>query len=398
MSENGKRRVGTFVTIAVVIAIVAVSFAYFVPGIHQKISVNYSEKTLFPGNNTLINGGLAQPSYFSVSVINQIIFDPIYNLVITDNVTNIFVINATTNSVVESIAYNAPPVYGGTGPAITHIFCDPLNGNIFFENNVLNKTQMINGSTLKVTNFSNLWKAFPVLYNPYNHYFYGPSLTNFSITVFNSSFSVVAVIPVAGFAIYSMYDFAYDSSNHDVYVLTSSMANRMSYYNISVISPENSIIATILQPLRGDIYITYLPAYESVFISNFSAIAEINASNQARMVQNISNEWSGGLIYSLCMNGSADYMLVLGNKISVLYNLSEDVGTIDTFSSSNPTATSGPFYGVYVPATGQYYISNQFSNGAVSIIKIWLTTQGLTFRWYNPFPALSMMSVAGKGR
>ena len=381
-----------------IVALIAVSLAYFVPGIHQKITLNYTEKTLFAGNNTLINGTFALPEYPEVTLFGYIVYDSIDNLVVTDNLTDIYIINTTTNSVVKSIAYNPPFYQGGPSPNLTQIFYDPLNGNILFQNNILNKTQVINGKTLQVTNTSNLWKAFPVIYDPFNHYFYGPSLTNFSFTVFNSSFSVVDVIPVDGFALYLPYDLAYDPVNHDVYALTSSVTHHTYYYNISVISPQNTIITTIPGPLRADLYIAYLPAYQSIFISNFTAIAEINSSNHARIVQNYSDKFTSQ-IYSFCMNSSADYMLVLGFRVSVLYNFSRDIGVIPTLdnSNNNPYTTSGPYFGVYVPTSDQYYIVNQLSNREITILTVKVTTQGLAFSGYNPFSALAVFSVTWIG-
>ena len=53
VSKDGARK-KTISTIAVVGILVTISLAYFIPGIHPGHIVNYSEKTLFLGNNTLI--------------------------------------------------------------------------------------------------------------------------------------------------------------------------------------------------------------------------------------------------------------------------------------------------------------------------------------------------------
>lgn len=394
MSGNGKLATKKIVTYALVIILVALSFSYIIPGIHKNIEVNYSEKTLFVNNNTLVNGRVVLSGSVA-SLTHQILYDPVHGYIVTTNDTFIFVINSSTDQVVKSVQFNYPYVpYHQLPPSFgdTHIFCDPLNGNIYFLNNMLNSTQVINGKTLQVKNFTSLSKAFPFVYDPFNNYFYGTSLTNFSIAVFNSSLSVVDIIPVPGFAIYLRYDLAYNPLNHDIYALTSSEVNHRYFYNISVISPENTITATINDSIPRGWFITYFPAYGSMFVCNTTTIEEINSTNHVRILQNYSYRYSNIAVYSVCMNDSSNFMLVLGNQIWVLYNLSERGGTLP--SSNSYGTSSAPLYGVYNPKTGQFYVENEYSNGAISIFKIEVKEQGYAFSWYNPFSALIMKPIS----
>lgn len=388
MSGNGKLKTKRIVTYAAVIILVALSLSYLIPGIHKNIEVNYKEKTLFMSNNTLVNGRVVLSDTES-TLIHQILYDPVYSYVVTTNDTSIFVINSTIDKVVKSVQFNYPYIpYHQLPPSFgnTHIFCDPLNGNIYFLNNMLNKTQVINGKTLQIQNFTSLSKAFPFVYDPFNNYFYGASLTNFSIAVFNSSLSVVDTIPVPGFAIYLQYDMAYNPLNHDIYALTSSEVNHRFFYNISVISPENTITATINDSIPEDWFITYFPAYSSMFVCNTTTIEEINSTNHVRILQNYSYRYSSIAVTSISMNESSNFMLVLGNQIWVLYNLSERGGTLP--SSNSYGLSNSPGYGVYNPKNGQFYVENEYSNGAISIFKIEVKEQGYAFSWYNPFSSL----------
>jgi hypothetical protein len=388
VSKDGARK-KTISTIAVVGILVTISLAYFIPGIHPGHIVNYSEKTLFLGNNTLINDSFPQQNpNVQIGEPTYIVLDSSHNLIATENLSNIFVVNAGTNRVVKSIQYNPfyQPYTTQPIPQTTPIFYNPEDGDIFFENYLLNETQMINGSSLQVSNFSGILNAFPSLYDPFNHYFYGASSTNYSIHVMNSSFSTITTIPVEGLALFFQHDLAYDPANHDVYALTTSLERHEAHYNITVIDPGNRIIATIPSPAKSEIYITYFPAYHSMFVNNYTAVAELNDSGGGTTFGNFPN--GNAFISAICMNGTSNYILVLGNRLSVLYNKTQYLGNIP---SSYPRGfiSSSPDYGVYDQVTHRYYITNEFAPDELTVLNVWLTTTPISFSWYNPLAILN---------
>jgi DNA-binding beta-propeller fold protein YncE len=371
MSTGPKTKHKSLIALILAMVVVVSALSYFAFGVHTGTvnGINYTEKTLFVANDTLIDGNFARSTSSGQSMnLFKVLFDPADNTIFLQGQYNIYAVNTTSNHIAKTFF----PANNTLSPG--ELFYDPVNGNMLLISYPRGVYGMINSTSLEVSasDFNESGVA-PVTYNPANSEFYaiGEQINDPNVYVLNENGDLVSTIYIGTTPI----DMAYNSYNHDVYVGT--------FRNITVIGPDNNIVSVI--PLNGvspDSHLIYVPSLNSAFQTQTLSpiqIAEINCSSNQVQKYIFDNYTNSGLTY-IAVNGSSSVMLVSGDYLSVVYDYSHTLGTVP--------AGNTPYSVVYDPVNGLFYAVNQ-NSGTVSILNVWVTsTQVTSFSLYSPFASL----------
>ncbi len=243
-------------------------------------SFNYTEETLLLDNDTLLKGNVVPAAFPKLSPFS-IAYDPSNNdLYVSDlGAKMISVISASDNRIIANISIPGEKGSTGSGGEIVY---DPFNDDLYLANMYSSYVTVISGSTNKiVSNISVGGESDGIAYDSSNHDVYVVVAHRAVSVISSSTNAVIATIPMALYPV----AIAYDPSNNDLYVANFYVLDPASS-GVSVISGSTNRVIENLSVCRGATAIAYDPSDGDLFVAH-GKVSVISSSTNA-IVANIS--------------------------------------------------------------------------------------------------------------
>ena len=359
--KRGKLVLSVLLILTIITA--SISAFQFLP--RNVAELQYSEKTLFLDNNTLLNGNYPihnftnPPAYLYLSPFNHELYIQSYN----DAYNQTFVMNTTTHQIVEKLYFPMSWAWYefdfNTGNGITYVPYNSYNGSKGMLE--LDKNNHI------VANVSTPYDYSSITYDPYNSELYAYRIIGFGyqlVTLNNSFYPQKEIYFTPQNAMLE-----YNPVNHLMYSLNE-------YSNsITVVSPNNTIVKNVTVGAFPD-GMALDPSSGSMYVSNVFNLSVVTANLNVTSSPNFDIYSVGDLEAVAFDNVSHVAVLALhSGELAVMQGTRNLIGYINVGEVPNSA--------VYDPYNREVYVAN-FDSSSISILNITVNhTSQIVIPWIS---------------
>ncbi|MHB8396882.1 MAG: YncE family protein [Thermoplasmataceae archaeon] len=357
-------------SVLLILTVISASISVFELLPRNVTELQYSEKTLFLGNDTLLNGNYPihnftnPPAYLYLSPFNHELYIHSYN--VTYNQT--FVMNTTTQQIVQELDFPKSWAWYefdfNAGNGVTYVPYDSYNGSKGMLE--LDKNNHI------VAHVSTPYVYSSITYDPYNSELYayrGIAENNISesqLVTLNSSFypqKEIYFTPQNAML-------EYNPVNHLMYSLNGNSNT------ITVVAPNDSILKNVTVGSLPD-GIALDPSSGSVYTANVFNISEVTSNLSVIDSTNFPIYQLGGIEAGIAFD-SASHVAVVGlgiGELAVMQGARNLIGYVKVGEVPNNA--------VYDPYNHQVYVAN-FDSSSISILNITVNhTSQIVIPWIS---------------